>query len=130
MLLDPCLGPAKDEERKGESMGLETANEVEDSNLNIFLVFCVLPLHTRFPIRIDTLVDSIDDDEPIGHSVESGESLEWFDNEFDELKLERDLHNTRLVLDCGFDMRSELRDILSELVHEGDDEPGWRVALR
>ena len=130
MLLDPGLGPAQDEEEKGELVGMEETNEVEDSNLRGFLAFCVFLLDARLMTRVDTFVDSINDDEPFGHSVEIGETLKRLDDELHELMLKRHLHETdSLCFDCGFDVGSKLWDRSSELVGEGDYETGWGVPL-
>jgi hypothetical protein len=86
---NPCLGPAKDEEGKREAMGLETTDEVKDSDLNAFLIFGILLLYARLTIRVDAFINPVDNHKSFGYSGEAVEGLERFDNEFDELTFKR-----------------------------------------
>jgi hypothetical protein len=129
MLLDPRFRPAEDEKGKRERMGCESVDEVEDANLDAFLVFGIPFLNSRFLIRIDAFVESVDNDQPVGHVLGVSESLEGPDDQLRQLYFQSLGEDHRVSLDGVLDMRGEFGDGNEKLVSEGDDKPCWTVPI-
>ena len=54
---------------------MEGSNELEDADLNSFLIFGILLLDTRLLVRVDALVEPVDNNQSVRHVVELAEGF-------------------------------------------------------
>ena len=101
MTLDPRFGPAENEERQWNLVGLKGMEKVKDANLDVLPIFRVFLLDSGFCHRIYALIETVDDNQSVWHSVDLQRS-EWLHYQLVELNFERLVDNDTLSQSCSY----------------------------